>query len=689
MSFGTSPRLSLLARPARHIVTVALTAGMATSLASCGSTTAPPISTVVISSIVISGGSQLVERGYHITLAAVAKNAQGITVTVPFVWKSSNEKVATIDANGRLAALDTGVTTVTVTSLGVASQPIAIQVRWIAAAKIDTFKFTPPTAVTPGATPDSVRAIVTDINGRPVANARVAFAVTGGGGTISPAIVTTGASGIAAAEWKLGPVAGTNTATATVLGEDDKPFSFVTPNVASYAIKAFAAIELASGDGQSGLILGPLAVNPSVRVVDSLGKPRVGIPVTFAPTGGGRVASPVVSTGADGVASPGVWTLGDLPGEQTLVAKVQFASLTLKATATGTPVHYMPVSIRAGTFATCAITVDGIANCWGEEPRVGDSSTVNKPLPTPVKSADRFNFIAASPSLLGGHFCGVAVDQSVSCWGISALTDTLGNGINAVAPTKVASTVGFTQVSSGQLHNCALATDQLVYCWGNNSVGQLGDRTVKTHVAPAEVYGGFKFTTITSGNGHTCGLTAAGAALCWGLNANGQLGDGTTSSSTSPTAVSSALVFRSISAGESFTCGLTALDKVYCWGNLGTGSTQVTTPRAYATAPDFKSLTTGGGHSCALTSDGTPYCWGANGAGQLGDSTGVERPNPTAVSTTLKFKSISAGYLHTCATTQDNSVACWGLNKAGELGDSASTVPNRLTPRFIVLSVKP
>ena len=689
MSFGTSPRLSLLARPARHTIALALAAGLATSLASCGSPTVPPPPVVVVSSIAISGGSQFVERGYHLNLTAVAKNAQGVTLSVPIVWRSSNEKVATVDANGRLAALDTGVTAIVATSLGVASQAIQIQVRWVAAAKIDTFHFTPPAAVTPGAIPDSIRALVTDLNGRPVANARVAFTVTGGGGTVSPAIATTGTNGVAAAEWKLGPVAGTNTATATVLGEDDKPFSFVNPNVTSYAIRAFNAIELAGGDGQSGLILGPLAVNPSVRVVDSLGKPRVGIPVTFAPTGGGRVASPVVSTGADGVASPGVWTLGDLPGEQTLVAKVQYASLTLKATATGTPVHYMPASIRAGTFATCAITVDSVVNCWGEEPRVGDSSTVNKPLPTPVKSADRFSFIAASPSLLGGHFCGVAVDQSISCWGVSALTDPLGNGVNAVAPTKVASTVGFTQASSGQLHNCALATDQSVYCWGNNTVGQLGDRTVKAHVAPAEVYGGFKFTTITSGNGHTCGLTAAGAALCWGLNAAGQLGDGTTTNSTSPTAVSSALVFRSISAGESFTCGLTTLDKLYCWGDLGTGSRQVTAPRAYANAPDFKSLTTGGGHGCALTTDGSAYCWGANNFGQVGDSTAVERPNPTAVSTTLKFKSISAGYLHTCAMTADNSVACWGLNKSGELGDSASTVPNRLTPRFIVLSVKP
>ncbi len=687
MPFGTSPHLPSPARVIRSSLVIALAVA---AVGGCGNTTLPPDQNVVdVAVLAITGGSIVMERGYHTTLATVAKNRLGIVVTVPVVWRSQNEKIATVDVNGRVAALDTGATVVTASSLGVTSQPIQITVRWIAAAKIDTFKFTPPTAVSPGATPDSLRAVVTDLAGRPVNNARVAFAVTAGGGTISPAIATTGTSGVAAAEWKLGTTAGTNTATATVLGEDDKPFSFVTPNVTSYSIKTFAAIELSDGDGQTGLILAALPVNPSVRVVDSTGKPRIGVPVTFAPTGGGRVASTVVSTGADGVASPGAWTLGDLSGPQTLVAKVQFATLTIRATATGTAVHYTPLSITAGNYATCAIAVDNTANCWGEQPKVGDSTLVNRPLPTQVKSADRFNFIGASPIDLG-HFCGIATDQSISCWGLNALNDTLGRGLHAAVPTKIASTQAFTQVAPGGVHNCALASDQTAFCWGDNSLGQLGDRTTKPHVVPAAVYGGFKFTSIASGAAHSCGLTASGGALCWGFNTAGQLGDGTQTSWQSPTAVSGALSFKSISAGHSFTCGLTTLDQAYCWGNLGSGtSSAVTTPRAYPTAPAFTTLATGGGHACALTADGTPYCWGANAFGQVGDSTFAERPNPTPVSTSLKFKTISAGWVHTCATTQDNSVACWGLNRAGELGDSASKVTNRPTPRFIVLKVNP
>ncbi len=632
----------------------------------------------------------VIERGYHTTLTTVARNRLGATVNVPVTWRSLNEKIVTVDMNGRITAVDTGTTFVIASTIGPTnSQQLAVRVVWQGPAKIALHNFTPPSAVTPGAKPDSIRALVTDITGKPVFNARVAFAVTGGGGTITPPIATTNQLGIASAEWKLGVAAGVNTATATVLGADDIPFAFVNPRATTYSITTFAAIVTAEGDGQTGLILAPLAVNPAVRVVDSTGKPRLGVPVTFSTTGGGRVASAVVSTGADGVASPGRWTLGDIAGEQTLVAKVEFASHTLRATATGTAVRYMPSVVVAGTFATCGLSLESVVSCFGEQPKVGDSTLINRVLPTPAATDKRFSFLAASPTSIG-HFCAVALDQSIYCWGQNAVADTAGRGVLARVPTQIASTVAYRQVAPGALHGCALASDQGIYCWGDNTVGQLGDRTVpKGRQVPGVVYGGFKFTSVTSGAGHSCGISTEGAAFCWGLNQNGQVGDGTSTSRSSPTAVAGATTFQMVDAGEFLTCGLNTLGRAFCWGNLGTGSTVTTTPKTYPTAPAFAQVTVGGAHACALTSDGTPYCWGANGVGQLGDSSFTERLEPTAVSTTLKFKSLSAGYAHTCGNTMDLAVACWGFNRAGELGDSVTTVPNRLTPRLIVLEVKP
>lgn len=661
-------------------------------VAGCGSSTpvTPPGGGIEIGSITITPPSPVgVEKNYHTTLAATAKNKTGLTVSVPFTWRSLNEAIATVDANGRVFGVDTGVTLIVASSLGVNSTPLQVVVTLVGATKIDTFLVKPPGAITPGATPDSIRARITNRIGGPVAGARVKFAVTVGGGTISPAIATTDQFGIASAEWKLGPANGLNTATATLLGEDDVPLKNATPNTTSYSISTYAALKAVDGDSQQGLILSTLPINPSVKVLDSLGKPRPGVPVTFTPTGGGRVALTIVPTGADGSASPGAWTLGDVNGAQTLIAKVDFASITLRAVATGTAVHYTPLQVVAGGLATCAINIDHLVSCWGKEPLVGDSAIDQKSTPTAVRSAQSFFSLAASPSNTG-HFCGIATDQSIYCWGTNAIVDTnsVSPVINNAVPTRLPSSLIFSKVAPGNTHNCGLTTDQKVYCWGDDSQGQLGDQKTKERFTPALVSGSFVFSDLTSGYSHSCALTPTGGAFCWGANTSGQLGNGTTNGFSSPTAVQTPVSFQRISAGASFTCGLTTTGAVMCWGNLGTGLTTVVTPRAYAaTLPVFTSLSVGGFHACALTADGSAYCWGNNQVGQLGDSTTTERLAPTPVVTTIKFKSISAGYGHTCGTALDNAVACWGDNSTGALGDSISST--RVTPKYVVLSVTP
>jgi len=276
-----------------------------------------------VGTIGIDVPSSAFERGTRRKFTATVNDVHGHVLDVPVVWASSVQRVAAFDANGVLTALDTGSTLVTASSLGYTSPPVTIVVVWNGPANLATFAWTQPNAATPNAVvSDSIRVLVTNPANALVGGARVLFTVTGGG-SVSPAVATTSPNGLAATQWTLGPQSGLNSLTATVVDTANQPLSFVAHNPVKVSVTSYAALSAVAGNQQTAQILTDLPVAPSVKLIDSLGHPRPGVPITFSPTNGGRVTIPTVSTGADGVASPGTWTLGDVPGVQNLVARVE------------------------------------------------------------------------------------------------------------------------------------------------------------------------------------------------------------------------------------------------------------------------------------------------------------------------------------------------------------------------------
>ena len=650
---------------------------------SCRSDSTAPATGLVVGSITIDSGPVSLERGTSHDFTATVRDTSGAVIPVPVVWQSSVDSVARFQLNGRLVAGDTGTTVISASALGVASRGATIRVVWAGAASVAIAHWNPLNAVTPGFTlAESVSVVVTNLAGGGATGSLVSFAVTAGGGSLSKHFVTVLQNGVASAQWTLGPTAGVNTVTASVVESDSTTaIPWVANNPETFTIKSYAALAVVQGDSQTGPILSALPVNPQVRLVDSGGKARAGVPVTFTPTGNGRVTTSVASTGVNGVATPGSWILGDAAGDEQLIVTLESAKLVMHATATGNAVHYMPAHVFAGDIATCALTADQLASCLGQEPQIGAGDTVSQSTPTLTSGGVHFQ------SLSGGttHFCGIANDLSIYCWGVNSLTDTTGHTVTSNVPLRLPGTTAWLQVSPGGQHNCAIASDRSAYCWGADASGQLGDNATTLRFVPQPVSGGFSFLSITAGGGHTCGIAADSTALCWGANANGQVGDGSTANRGAPTAVAGGLQFMSLAAGSSATCGLTVGGVAYCWGFL-TGSSQLS-PQSYAGAPVFTSLTVGASHACALDANGAAYCWGDNSSGQLGDSTMVSRAAPTPVAGGLRFTAISAGAAHTCGLTVDGAVACWGHNQSGELGLSMPTY--QLTPRYIVLSVNP
>ena len=198
--------------------TLVLLAAASLSVAACGSDggVSPP-TTDELASISIDTPSVQLERGNHQLFTATAFDTKGRKVIVPFVWRTADERVATVDLNGRVTAMDEGQTNLVATALGITSNPVAVRVIWLGAAKLTPGDWTAPLAATPS-TPltDSIRVVALNKAGGAAANVTIQFAVTSGGGTISVPKVTTDANGRAATQWTLGPNPGANSATATI-----------------------------------------------------------------------------------------------------------------------------------------------------------------------------------------------------------------------------------------------------------------------------------------------------------------------------------------------------------------------------------------------------------------------------------------------------------------------------------------
>lgn len=199
---------------------------------------------------------------------------------------------------------------------------------------------------------DSLVVRVADRFGNPVPGHAVAFAVTQGGGSVSPANATTGANGRAATRFTLGPTGGAqNRAQATASG-------VTTGSPATFTATALSGtVAIFEGNNQTGLVGFGVNVAPAIRVVDQNNFPLLGLVVTFAVTsGGGSVTGGTTTTGTNGVARVGEWTLGPSAGANTMTATVTgsgFAGNPAQFSATGA-VSAFNIELRNLTTLTAA-----------------------------------------------------------------------------------------------------------------------------------------------------------------------------------------------------------------------------------------------------------------------------------------------------------------------------------------------
>jgi hypothetical protein len=187
------------------------------------------------------------------------------------------------------------------------------------------------------ALPDSIVVQVTDQYGNLTPGPTISFAVTLGGGSVSPTSVDASADGRAATRWTLGSTVGLQTMEASGPGLTSGSPSAIS---ATAAVGVATTLLKVDGDGQTGLVGEAVNIRPLARVLDQFGTGVPGVQVTFAVTGGGgSVTGSPVTTDADGFARLTSWTLGGSAGANSLEAS-QGALTPITYTATGATAQF-------------------------------------------------------------------------------------------------------------------------------------------------------------------------------------------------------------------------------------------------------------------------------------------------------------------------------------------------------------
>lgn len=164
---------------------------------------------------------------------------------------------------------------------------------------------------------------VVDEFGNPVPAVSLTFEARAGAGTVHGGSVTTDEDGVGRAEsWELGTIAGIQEAEVRI---SEGPGEDLDPGLVEVVARPgpAEALEPAAPTSQTGTAGEPASEAPAVRVEDAFENAVPGVSVDFTVTeGGGDVTGSPATSGDDGVAEVGSWTLGPEPGANRVEASV-------------------------------------------------------------------------------------------------------------------------------------------------------------------------------------------------------------------------------------------------------------------------------------------------------------------------------------------------------------------------------
>lgn len=260
-------------------------------------------------------------------------------------WTVADTGVATVDSSGTVLGRRAGRTLLTASVEGAAfALPVVVRALPGALARAgDTTALRGPAG---RALARRVAVRVLSRRGLPVEGATVRFAAAADG-RVEPATVRTGANGVAAVAWTLGPMPGRQRLGASADGLDS-----TLDIVAEAEPVATNTRYVTVGDDLAGPVGEALGARVVVRLVDTAGRALPDVPVSWTPVQG-RVADADARTDSLGEARA-AWTLGTVAGRQRLVVQAGPAS--------GVPPHVVTATARPGRAARLEAALDARAH---------------------------------------------------------------------------------------------------------------------------------------------------------------------------------------------------------------------------------------------------------------------------------------------------------------------------------------
>ncbi|MEO8295319.1 MAG: SBBP repeat-containing protein [Gemmatimonadota bacterium] len=343
---------------------------------------------------------------------------------------------------------------------------------------------------------------VQDLSGNPVFQAGIvvtAAIASGGGSLTGNAQALTSVNGDASfTNLAIAGSAGTRTLVFSSPGTATQISLPITVGAGSPTV-----ITRLTGDGQTGLAGTALPVDLSVSVEDGGGNPISGISVMFSvASGGGQIANANAISNAQGIASAGPWTLGLIPGPNSVTVSIQGPPLvTAMFTATGTAGNPSRLALMS-TPVTAA--VNGISLSPAPLIRLEDMNG------NPIAQAG----VSITASIAsGGGTLGGTITRMTQADGTAAFTNLTIAGLSG--PQKISFTApSFIGVTTGQIDLSAGAAAILSISAGDNQSGTPGTplpiapAVQVTDVGGNPVAGVTVHFAVTSGGGNIAATTS-------------------------------------------------------------------------------------------------------------------------------------------------------------------------------------